>query len=294
MPPISELKLGVRAASPRDRRTLKAEKYFKGLPPPPEYIDWQSKVPSVQMALNNQLGDCTIAAKVHLMGLWTYYAKGSQRIISDADIIKAYSAVSGYDPVTGANDNGAVMLTVLNYFRQTGIGGNKILAYVELDILDHVQIKQAIQIFGGVDSGVWLPISAQDQIGKVWDVCADTSSRCKIGSWGGHDVAQTKYDKNELLCPTWGNVQRLTWKFWDKYFGEAYAIVTEDWINKERISPSGFDLDTLLQDLEDINGRDPIPPIPPQPPAPNCFQQGLDFLVPRAYQDIVRHYWRGI
>ena len=38
--------------------------------------------------------------------------------------------------MTGLNDNGAVILDVLNYWRKTGIGGHPISAYADLKELD--------------------------------------------------------------------------------------------------------------------------------------------------------------
>ena len=53
---------------------------------------------------------------------------------SDKQVVAAYSAITGYNPSTGANDNGAVEIDVLNYWRQTGIAGHKIGAYVALGL----------------------------------------------------------------------------------------------------------------------------------------------------------------
>ena len=57
---------------------------------------------------------------------WT--ANAAQKLLtpSDQQIVSAGSAITGYNTATGANDNGAVEIDVLNYWRQTGIAEHKI------------------------------------------------------------------------------------------------------------------------------------------------------------------------
>ena len=102
------MKLG--KLSPRhDPRTLHLANYLHPdvLPKIPVQKDWSGKVPSWPMMANNAIGDCTTAAAGHMIMEWTANA-GTEIVPSDTDIIAAYSAISGYDPQTGANDNGAV------------------------------------------------------------------------------------------------------------------------------------------------------------------------------------------
>src|SRR6185295_7357061 len=109
------MKLG-KLAPKHDSRTLQLANYLNTgkLPKIPTQKDWSGKISSWGMLANDRLGDCTCAAAGHFIEEWT--ANASTEIVpSDTDIITAYSAVSGYDPQTGANDNGAVELDVLNY-----------------------------------------------------------------------------------------------------------------------------------------------------------------------------------
>ena len=88
------------------------------------------------MMHNDTIGDCTCAAAGHLVMEWTANV-GAETTPADADILAAYSAITGYDPKTGANDNGAVETDVLNYWRKTGIAGHKIMAYAALEPGNH-------------------------------------------------------------------------------------------------------------------------------------------------------------
>jgi hypothetical protein len=46
----------------------------------------------------------------------------------------------------------------------------------------------------------------------------------------------------------------MTWAWFAKYCSEAYALVSKDWIEATGISPSGFDLAALEDDLKQVTG----------------------------------------
>lgn len=253
-------KLSVR----EDPRTLMGVSYMRTVSPPPSSVDWISNVPHWKMFANNQLGDCTCATAGHCIEQWTYNATNSETDLGDQDIISAYSAVTGYNPADPKTDQGANELDVLNYWRNSGIAGHKIAAYVKLDITNLAQIKQAVNLFGGVYVGIAMPLSAQTQVGSVWDV--DSSPNGKAGSWGGHAVHIGAYDGSSLTCITWGAPQKMTNAFWAAYVEEAYALVSVDFFNGAK-DPQGFDFPTLLADLQAVGSNQPTPsPAPPPPP----------------------------
>src|SRR5437764_4115806 len=92
-------------------RTLQLYDYLDTtqLPPAPKSCDWGTKIPSDGwgMMLNDKIGDCTCAAAAHLIQDWTSN-DDTLVTLSDHDVLTAYEAVSGYDPKSGANDDGAV------------------------------------------------------------------------------------------------------------------------------------------------------------------------------------------
>jgi len=202
---------------------------------------------------NNKIGDCTIAAAGHLIEDWTANVSGRPKILPDGDIIAAYSAITGYDPVTGKNDNGAVEIDVLNYWRQTGIGGDTIGAFVALELKNHSHICDAVYLFGGCYIGLALPVSAQTQV--VWSVPPGGAVGTGApGSWGGHAVPVVAYDERELTVVTWGALKRITWGYWEAYCDEAYAIVSKDFVNNTSTAPNGIDMATLVHDLSEVTG----------------------------------------
>jgi len=254
-----KLKLGKQPVR-RDPRTLMLATYLTpALPAPPPALDLTAKVKVPWGMMDNaDLGDCTCAAAGHLIMEWTANAQSKIFTPSDAQIIAAYSAITGYNPKTGANDNGAVEIDVLNYWRQSGIAGHKIQAFVALEPSNHTHIMDGIWIFGGCYIGLALPKTAQAQTQnhQPWSVTSiGTTGDGAPGSWGGHAVPVVAYDARSLTVVTWGALQTMTWGFWAAYCDEAYAILSPDYLEQkggQTVAPNGFNLAQLQEDLADL------------------------------------------
>ena len=174
---------------------------------------------------------------------------------TDKQIVAAYSAITGYNPATGANDNGAVEVDVLNFWRQSGIAGHKIGAYMALEPANHTHVMDSVYMFEGCYIGVQLPISAQDQVKnhQPWSVPpGGPTGDGKPGSWGGHAVPVVAYDIRGVTVVTWGALQMMTWGFWEAYCEESYAILSTDYLTGKKTTPQGFNLQQLQADLADL------------------------------------------
>jgi len=215
------------------------------LPELPSEQDWGDVPDYYGMYRNDSVGDCTCAGAANLVGGWTGHSKTLIKL-SDNDVITAYSAISGYNPTTGENDNGAVVLDVLKYWRKTGVGGHTISAFVALEPRNLVHLKASVYLFGGAYLGIALPVTAQDQ--TVWSV-VDAPSDGEPGSWGGHAVVAVGYDALGVLVVTWGQIKRMTWDFYKKYADEAYGILSYDWVNATFTAPNKFAYADLQRDL---------------------------------------------
>jgi hypothetical protein len=248
------LHAGVRLGkmAPRyDPRTLLMASYVKHefIPPPPDKRYWSAKAASDWgMMKNDVLGDCTCAAIGHLIQAWTANST-TEVTISDDDVVRLYEEFCGYKPGDPGTDEGGVELDVLNGFVKQGAAGHKIDGYVALEPHNHDHVRASIDLFGGIYTGVALPLSAQDQ--KVWSVVRHAPNATP-GSWGGHAIAIVDYDKSGLACVTWGALKRMTWQWFDMYCDEAYAILSQDWANAGRMAPSGFDYAALTADLASL------------------------------------------
>jgi len=244
-------KLGKHPAK-ADERTLKLADYIdvKNLPEFPKAHSWIEKKKTRWGRMKNfTLNDCTCAAAGHLIQCWTLNT-GKQHILSDKEIVKMYSAVTGYDPKTGANDKGAKALDVLKHWRKTGVAGNTMAAFASVSHQDKKHIAGAIYLFGGVYAGLQLPKSIKGQ--KVWDVPDyGLVATGAPGSYGGHAVVVVEYDDKGLTCISWGRKTKMTWAFWDAYAEEAFAIISNDFMIDGK-SPVGFDVVALADDLMKI------------------------------------------
>lgn len=233
-----------------DPRTLQMAKYLPAtaIAPPPASANYDSKVASWPMMMNDTLGDCTCACAGHMIEEWTTYV-GNAYTPPDAAVLKAYEAVGGYKPGQPETDRGAQVIDVLNYWRKTGLANHKILAYVSLEPKNHDQVKDAVELFGNCYLGVQLPISAQKQ--TVWAVPpGGPTGTGAPGSWGGHAIPVVAYDVRGLTVVTWGALKRMTWTFLDTYCDEAFAVLSQDFINKKGIAPNQFKLAELQADLQ--------------------------------------------
>jgi hypothetical protein len=254
-----KLKLGKLTARHDPRTLLLATYMTPELPAPPVQINVAATVKGPWGLMDNdQIGDCTCAAAGHLLMEWTASAQGKMYTPSDSQIVSAYSAITGYNPKTGANDNGAQEIDVLNYWRQQGIAGHKITAYMGLEPANHTRVMDAVWIFGGCYIGLALPKSAQAQTRnkQPWSVPPQGNGGDGApGSWGGHAVPVVAYDSRSLTVVTWGAVQTMTWGFWAAYCDEAYAILSPDYLKQKGgkpVTPAGFDLGQLQDDLADL------------------------------------------
>ncbi len=235
--------------SPRlDDRTVQFGNYLKADAPivVPDSFYIGSDIPDWHVMGNDNLSDCCIAASGHMIMGWTDANKDLFTPSTD-QIIAAYSAITGYDPATGMNDNGANMLDVLNYWRQTGIAGHKIGAYAAINPLNHDHVKQAIYMFGGVYAGMALPLISQKQ--DQWVVVPPTNSGPSLaGSWGGHGIPGNGYNPKTVRVITWGLKKDMDWDYLDCYCDELYVIISPDFL-KNGVTIEGFNLAQLQADI---------------------------------------------
>lgn len=237
-----------------DARTLSLFKYLDpdDVPKAPASISYATAVKTWPMFLNDQLGDCTCAAMAHMIQAWTA-AAGKEIDLADADVLAAYTAITGYDPKVPSSDAGAVELDVLKWWQKTGIAGHKIGAYAAVDIGSKELLTDALWLFGGLYIGVQLPLAAQS-MGADWHAPSGglSSPVNQPGGWGGHAVPVVGYDRYGLTAISWGETVRVSWGFWTDYVDEAWAVISTDFLNGKGTTPAGFNVDALNKDLKEL------------------------------------------
>ena len=262
--PRSAGMLGRRPLDPA-RRRLTLEKYLDprealrkgGLPAVPltTDVDYASAVPSWPMYLNQDLGDCTIAALGHMYGAWTWYGSGGEALFDDEAIQAVYSRVGGYVPGDPGTDNGCEMADVLADARAAGMTDtagkvHKVVGYAALgNPADEDLLGQVLDVFGTVYVGINVQQAMMTEFNDgqpwTWNPAAQPV--------GGHAVClQRRMGSGPapLEYVTWGALQQATTGFQAFAAEEAWAVVTADWLESDGDTVQGLDLTQLLADME--------------------------------------------
>lgn len=215
---MSTLKYGRLAPAPVPVRDL--THYLSApLPTPPSAVDAPHL--AYPMAGNDRYGDCTIAAVIHVDQAtanltaepWTY--PGDEVVVTE------------YLRLSGGKDTGLVEANVLKVWSTSGLFGHKLAGFASLNVRHLVPIRQAVSLCGAAYTGVLVPAPAQRQFaaGEVWDLTGtDADSEIE----GGHAVPIVGYNRTGPIFVTWGALQQATWRWWNAYAEEAYAVLTAD------------------------------------------------------------------
>jgi len=226
------VKLGRPEPSPENPKDLHLHRFLLSLavlPKPPEVIDNTVYVKQPwSMYLNDRYGCCVFASSSHRR-VTQAAMTGQQIAIGDDEVLRAYSAVTGFDPNNSNTDNGAVMVDAANWERHNDLGGDQVFAFarVRIDPQDREMLDLATYYFGGVWFGINLPISARRQVGDVWDVVDRSDGQ--PGTWGGHAVWSPKSSPEEREVVTWAKMQRCTHSFISLYADEAWTVLPCAW-----------------------------------------------------------------
>jgi len=245
-------KLGKNPPVVDDRTLLFSDYVTPALPTPPDSVAYYQQVPSWPMYYNDQYGDCTCAAAGHMIQNWSGNA-ATEVTPPDATVLKFYEHFVGTPPPP---DEGCDMLTVLRYWRKTGLDQHKVTAFTSLTLKDHTQAKSAIDLFGGIYIGVALPnftVNSQDMTSVPWVVPpGGPVGDAAPNQNNGHCIPAVGYDEQQLWIVTWGALKSMGWDFYDAYADESYAVVSSDFIGTSGESPGGFDLAGLKRDLAQL------------------------------------------
>lgn len=254
-----KLKYGKKAAS-SDSRDLRFENYRIGLalPPIPAQFGHEALIPRTGWGMlgNDQYGDCVWAGAAHETMLFNREANVTVDF-SQHNVLKDYSAVTGFNPHDPESDQGTDTRDAMKYRQKTGVldaAGKRhtIGAYLAIDPKNLAHLYEAIYLFGAVGLGIQVPTTAQEQFteNKPWDVVPHASIE------GGHYVPlvakrSTVNFTPMPICITWGRQQPVTEAFLHKYADEAFAIVSLEALTNGK-TLEGFDMAQLQADLKNL------------------------------------------
>lgn len=270
-------KLGRLPADPTKPKLKLGPRLTGVLPTIPATADYMSRVQHWPMYANDRYGDCVFAMIGHYTQAATAYGEGVEEQVTDADVLKGYSDVTGFDPNDPSTDQGTIMQEAMSYWRKTGIGGHKIVAFASVDPKNHDEVKAAIAIFGAALIGFYFPSFAWDQLddGNPWTYPAPGDKTIE----GGHAVHVGKFEESVFELTTWGAVQAMDSGFWDRYVDEVWVVITEEWLNEHGQSPTGLDLHGLGEDFAQLTGLpNPFPDAPAPQPLPADPDEDLEVV----------------
>ena len=228
----------------RDLRTIAFSNILNTavLPPIPDIWDVDigsgTNIPEGMFG-NDKWGDCVIACRANQELRFQVYQQEKVINITTQDCLTEYwseeaknDSVSCWTKflsnigIAKHADNGLVMLDSLNEYRQKGWnldGENyKIFAYTALNCKNHNELKQAIYLLDGIQIGVKLPASAQEQFsaGKPWTVVPGSPIE------GGHCIYGVGYNDVGPIIVTWAQKVQTTWEWFDLYCDEMYGLIS--------------------------------------------------------------------
>jgi len=197
---------------------------------------------------NDRYGDCVLAAPAHLIMLESKLA-GSPVTITTAQVLEAYQALTGFDPSTGAGDNGAYIRDMMDMWRTYGLYGDKIDAYLWVNPLDKLEMNWALWRSGGLISGILLP--------KCWPQQVDASGNpdwtIPEGGWeqgdgpgagGGHAVATHATGGGN----SWGMQTNWSDEHRHACCDELVMPISRRWALRNGLTPCGLAYDQVLSD----------------------------------------------
>lgn len=234
-----------------------------GLPPANGTIDRISAVADWPMFGNDEYGDCVEAELLHadmavsgMAGHEVTYAPGYG--------LTLYSDITGFNqnagpPGSNPTDQGTDIQTALEYWKNTGLKAadgsiHKLAGYAQFaNPADETLLAQVLDVFGCVIAGGSLQQAQEDQFSasEPWDYIPGQPF---IGGHGFPLQRRGVGGAGVWQVVTWGAAQHATRRFiWNSLGqgnGEAWAVVTADWLEANGDDIQGLDLQQLLNDLQ--------------------------------------------
>ncbi len=189
-------------------------------------------------------GDCVWAAAAHeVMESLTDAGQPPAAVAKLFDtkvVVGEYAKVTGYDPETGAGDEGTEVRARLVHMQETGIldtagTAHKLAMFVELEPGNLQHLLEALYFFEGLPLGVQIG-NAQMEAFNTATQNGSTPVWTNVGGseeLDGHCIPMVgRPDGEHFAALTWGQRVLLTPTFLEKQCDEAWAYVTLDRINK--------------------------------------------------------------
>jgi hypothetical protein len=245
-----------------DSRDLKLSKYLDKVAlidklAAPMNPDWTTMLcpdgnvppPDRDPLYNNVAGCCVYSAPGHKVNLVGKLTGRPDLVVTAAMVRDAYARATGYDPATGAGDNGWWTREMLKEWRNVGLYGTRLRAFAAVNPRDPEEVALACTLAGGLIGGYSLPATIWDQgddSGRMlWTVPEGGFPAGQgPGSAGGHCI----FDPAARGGNTWGIRADRTQEWDDQCCDELWLPLMAEWETETGRAPNGFAYADLLAD----------------------------------------------
>lgn len=214
--------------------------------PPVPATGWEyaQQPDTIGMLGNDDWGICGPAGAMHWIQTTTANTMKPLRATLE-QCKRLYSQVAGFDenagpPGDNPTDQGTVLLTLLQWWKQNGIAItdyatgaeviHKIEGWASLDLSSIPQMRWAGRMLGGLYVGIECRQNFLTDTGNwVWDP--------KSPRRGGHCITMPGEGSVGTHIQSWGKNIPTTWDAMLNTLDEGYAIFTPQWLDKNGRTP---------------------------------------------------------
>lgn len=219
----------------------------------PTSADWHAACPPDSDALGNDTrGNCVPCSELRAIQMRRANAMGDSWRPTTAMSIALYTALTGYNPITGRPDIGTPTDEAMAAWCRTGIQVNSqdtdLIRWVTVDPANDDHIAIAIAHTGPVQVTLALPSAAGDP--AMWGMAPGTGAAWVPGSLAYHRVPSGKFLGRTRTIRTYGIDQDIHPEFWSRYVVAVDATLSREWFSATGLAPSGLDWDALNSDME--------------------------------------------
>lgn len=233
---------GKKGALPNDptRPRIDLDRDIRGVAPATAH--W-GHIPVIGMLGNDNWGDCVDAGGGHMVEGDSFWGQGKEVEMTEAEILKMYSAVAGFNenagpPGNNPTDQGSTLQAGLEYLVKTGLSGVKFAAFGELNPKKTNNWQQALAEIGPLMIGVGVGDYEQQAFGdgEIWQVQPSPNEE-------DHCIILCGYQPGSYWAWTWGGLQGMTPAWFSQNCYEVWGAVSQEWVSTTKgTDPEGVDL----------------------------------------------------
>jgi hypothetical protein len=214
---------------------------------------WEFAVDSSAWGMlgNDKYGCCAEAGIHHLVQAQSANTGNPLHATTELTL-DLYSAITGFSRDDPDSDQGTVLTDLLHYIKRHGLTmldandkevAVEIVGSASLDIGSIAQMRYAAYTFGGSYLGINCPEKCEEDLTN-WNFAVG------LRSAGGHCIPRVGEGSAGGKVVSWGSVIPTSNAFLLGYLDEGYVVLTKAWVNAQGKSPSGLDLDGLLNAMK--------------------------------------------